>query len=190
MDTGHPTFNGNSSWLTYRSILDAEFSVSLPEHITERWQKITGHMVRMDVWEPDATPEGTVILVHGAGGNGRLLAPFAREVAKVRWRVLAPDLPGYGLTQVSRDQRLTYDDWPRIVSSIANEQDGKVVLLGASMGGLTAVYSAELSKNLSGVIATTLIDLSKPSIFARWIVSPGGCHVAALMPLHPQSKAA
>jgi len=36
----------------------------------------------------------TVILVHGAGGYGRMFAPLAQRLAVAGHEVLAPDLPG------------------------------------------------------------------------------------------------
>ena len=202
-----PSFNDDASWLRYRELLWSEFSITLPEIIPEEWQDASGHQVRMDVWEPAQPPVGALIMVHGAGGNGRLLAPFAQEGAKAGWRVLAPDLPGYGLTQPSRGKRLSYEEWPLIVSEIANRQQDKVVLLGASMGGLTAVYSAENTKNLSGIIVTTLVDLSNPRIFARsarwkwlgwlsvlgmsaipWLIDPIRIPLSIAAPLRAMSK--
>jgi hypothetical protein len=112
-----------------------------------------------------------LILVHGAGGNGRILAPLAQAASRQGWKVLAPDLPGYGLTRPAGTFAWDYAEWPRVVAALADLQTGPVVLLGASVGGLTAVQAAALSPGVKGVIATTLVDMGDPHTFirvARW----------------------
>ena len=164
-------FNSHPSWLEYREIVESEFGIGLPREISEHWQDIRGHSVRYDEWLPVSEPLGTVIMVHGAGGHGRLLAPFANEAARAGWRVICPDLPGYGLTEPAQGFDWSYGEWPLVVAELANQFDCPKALLGASMGGLTAVYAARDVDNLEAVIVTTLIDLSKPKTFAlgsRW----------------------
>lgn len=166
-----PSFNGHPSWLDYRSIVRQEFSIDLPEEIAEHWCRICGHDIRIDEWLPDGEPLGTIVCVHGAGGNGRILAPFAKAFQQAGWRVIAPDLPGYGMTQTVAGHEWTYADWPLVIADLAKVQSGKIVLAGASMGGLTAVYAAQHVQDLAGVIVTTLIDLAEEDTFvqaARW----------------------
>ncbi|MBL0923158.1 MAG: alpha/beta hydrolase [Sphingomonadaceae bacterium] len=155
----------------YRRLLAEEFGLSLMRDPEERWLWVRGHHVRMDEWLPQGDVLGTVILVHGGGGNGRILAPAAEPIVELGWRVLAPDLPGYGLTETAPDYDWNYAEWPSVVAEIANGQAGPVVLMGLSMGGLTAFFAAQQSAHVSGAIATTLLDLSDPEIFslaARW----------------------
>ena len=161
-----PSFNSHPSWVSYRAIVEKEFGIGLPETITEHWMPIRGSQIRFDEWLPAGEVNGTLICVHGAGGNGRMLAPFAQVAAKQGWRVLAPDLPGYGLSIQAVDSEWDYAEWPKIVAELAQMQEGPVVLLGASMGGLTAVYAAQELETLKGVAVTTLIDLSDPANFA------------------------
>jgi len=139
----------------------------MPENITELWQEILGHKIRIDIWEPDQPAIATLIFVHGAGGNGRLCAPFIQGAEKQGLRVVAPDLPGYGLTSPRKDWDWSYEDWLKVIAELANQQTGPVFLLGASMGGLTSVYAAEWAENLSGIVVTTLLDLSDAKIMAR-----------------------
>ena len=125
----------------------------------------------MDEWLPNGAPTGTVLLVHGAGGNGRILAPIAQLVCDMGWRVLSPDLPGYGLTEIKHGFDWDYNEWPKIIAAIAENEPGKKALLGMSVGGLTAVYAAQLAANISGVFVTTLLDMNDKSSFihaARW----------------------
>lgn len=165
------TFSELSSWQTYRTILAEEFGIRLQTTPAEHLVPVRGHMVRIDEWAASGPCRGTVILVHGGGGNGRILAPFAEPVAALGWRVLAPDLPGFGLTQTSPTFDWGYAEWPRVIAALADAQAGPVVLMGASLGGLTAVFAAQQSNNVAGVVATTLLDASVDGNFinvARW----------------------
>lgn len=168
-------YDQSESWRRYREILAARFGVVLERAPVERWQEVAGHSVHIDDWAPEGHPRGTVILVHGGGGNGRLLAPFCDAVAGLGWRALAPDLPGFGLTRPAPGFRWDYADWPRTVAAladaVADTGGGPVVLIGASIGGLTALYAAQEARAVAGVVATTLLDMSDEAAFlgaARW----------------------
>jgi pimeloyl-ACP methyl ester carboxylesterase len=165
------TYQNTQSWTKYRSILKNDFGIVQGDPSRERWRKIRGHKIHLDEWDSEGPTRGTLILVHGAGGNGRILAPFGESAAKFGWRVLAPDLPGYGLTQPSEQFQWDYEEWFTVIAELAESCDGPVVLMGLSLGGMTAVLAAQASKKVSGVIATTLLDLGDPITFvrsARW----------------------
>src|SRR4051812_48918474 len=66
---------------------------------TEEWLTVGRFAVHLDCMRrPEAA--ATLVLVHGGGGNGRLLAPYAAFASAAGYETIAPDLPGYGLTQV------------------------------------------------------------------------------------------
>lgn len=161
------SYDSASSWAQYRDILDTRFGIRIDRSPRETWRKIRGHDVHVDVWEPEGPARGTLILVHGGGGNGRVLAPFADLAAGLGWRALAPDLPGYGLTRSAAGYRGDYGEWPAVVAQIANEIEGPVVLMGLSVGGMTAAFAAEEAREVDGVIATTLLDMGDPALLAR-----------------------
>jgi alpha-beta hydrolase superfamily lysophospholipase len=164
-------FRNSPSWTNYRAILAEEFGILLTTEPEECYRVIRGHNVRIDQWSPSDIAKGTLILVHGGGGNGRILAPLAEPFAQRGWKVLAPDLPGYGLTRPEPGYTGEYAEWPAVISEIADAEPGPTVLIGLSMGGLTAFMAAQMSRNVNGVIATTLLDLSDPTVFvhaARW----------------------
>lgn len=158
------------SWQRYKLLLAEQFGICLSEPV-ERTAVIRGHRLRLDEWCSNGEHQGTVILIHGGGGNGRLLAPFAELARACGWRVLAPDLPGYGLTEPAPTQRWDYAEWPAIIAELADQETGPTVLMGLSMGGMTAVAAAQLSAKVSAVIATTLLDAADCPAFvraARW----------------------
>lgn len=176
------TYENTESWQRYQALIQRVFDVHLDHVPHESYRDILGHQVHIDTWLPShVTPQqGTLILVHGGGGNGRLLAPFADFAAQLGWRSLAPDLPGYGLTHPAPDPDSThdtwaYDTWPELIAALADQEAqhdaGPVVLMGLSVGGLTSVYAAQQSAAVKGVIATTLLDMGNAHIFsqsARW----------------------
>lgn len=165
------SFRNNLSWTTYRAILGEEFQIRLAREPEEFARTLRGHKVRIDRWSALGELKGTLILVHGGGGNGRILAPIAEPIAERGWTVLAPDLPGYGLTEPAPGYRGEYAEWPAVLREIADAERGPVVMMGLSMGGLTAFLAAQASRHVAGVIATTLLDLSDRKIFiraARW----------------------
>jgi pimeloyl-ACP methyl ester carboxylesterase len=164
-------YDASPSWTQYRDILETRFGITLARTPVETWHKVRGHDVHIDVWGPDGAAKGTLILVHGGGGNGRVLAPLADLAAGLGWRVLAPDLPGYGLTRPAPGYRGEYAEWPAIVVQLADETEGPVVLMGLSAGGMTAVFAAEAARKVDGVIVTTLLDAGDPAMLmraARW----------------------
>jgi hypothetical protein len=71
------TFSERDSWPKFKTILAEEFGITLQTEPTERLVPVRGHQVRIDEWPAIGPSLGTVILVHGGGGNGRILAPFA-----------------------------------------------------------------------------------------------------------------
>ena len=171
MPADRPQYEGSASWRSLCSILAARFGLALDHRPMETWLDWQGHHVHLDRYTPDTAAKGTLILVHGAGGHGRLLAPLGQLAVTLGWNVIAPDLPGYGLTQVRRGWKADYAEWPKLIADLACETKGPVVLMGLSVGGMTALRAAQLAPTVSGVIATTLIDLADRETFvhaARW----------------------
>ena len=168
-------YAGTQSWINYRRLLQERFDLILHSEPTEQQTIWEGHTLHIDAWASRGvdTEKGTIILVHGAGGHGRLLAPIADSLAALGWRVIAPDLPGYGLSPTRKGWRWNYDDWPKYIAWLADQEAGKgpVALMGLSVGGMTAFGDAQIAKSVSGVIVTTLIDMGDADIFdkaSRW----------------------
>lgn len=85
------------------------------------------------------------VLVHGLGGsamNWRLVAPRLSE----RMRVIAPDLPGHGLSAPADTHDL--DAHRRAILEVIDQVGAPVVLVGNSMGGLVCERLAAASPHL------------------------------------------
>lgn len=114
-----------------------------------------------------------MIILHGAGAYGRVMAPAAVIARNHGWETVSPDLPGYGLTEVDRS-RMDYRLWVDCITALIDAEiarDGRpVVLFGVSLGGMLAYHVAARSKRVIGLVATTLADPRESAVregFAR-----------------------
>jgi pimeloyl-ACP methyl ester carboxylesterase len=118
---------------------------------------LDGPVHYLDFGGPDDGP--TVVLVHGLGGshlNWDLLAPLLGRHA----RVLALDLPGFGLSEPG-DRRTTVHDNVRVLDRFLAEVAGTpAVLVGNSMGGMISILqTAAAPQSVSGLV---LLDAAVP----------------------------
>ncbi|MCF7752686.1 alpha/beta hydrolase [Bacillus subtilis subsp. subtilis] len=117
----------------------------------------------------------TVLLVHGAGGYGRMFAPLAQRLAVAGHEVLAPDLPGYGLSPAHWSQ-VDYAAWKRTLLGLIDAEQAQrarpIVLFGASIGGYLAYLVAAESPGVHGLVATTLADPRDPAVQAALVRQP------------------
>jgi alpha-beta hydrolase superfamily lysophospholipase len=154
----------------------------LPEHLrldpsaqpTEEWLTLGAFSVHLDCWrQPE--PPASLVLVHGTGGNGRLLAPYGKMAAMAGYEVVAPDLPGYGLTQVPNKRALIYEDWRDTVAGVLESQARRtgrpIIIFGLSMGGMLAYDATVRTRIPNGLVATCLLDPRDPMVrrsMVRW----------------------
>lgn len=54
-----------------------------------------------------------------------------------------------------------------MVAALADDCQGPVVLMGLSVGGMTAALAAQAARGVQGVIATTLLDMSDQATLVR-----------------------
>jgi pimeloyl-ACP methyl ester carboxylesterase len=126
--------------------------------------------------------QATLILIHGATGNGRMWDPVRRGIDP-KYRVLTPDLPGHGSR---RDEHFTLQGAvDTVVAAAQSVPDSPVVVGGDSLGGYTSLASAEFlpasqlrglvlggcSSNLSG---TTLFPYLWRSAMFRFLIAVRG----------------
>jgi len=142
------------------------------------------HIARIP--RPDAPAR--LLVLHGAGGHSGAIWPLAGLAASAGYEVLAPDLPGCGLTEVPDPGAITYPDWVDCIADLLRAQaaaDARpLVLLGGSMGGLLG-YSAcaRVPGAVAHLLVTCLLDPSNPICWpalSRWGGAPS---VRALRPL-------
>ena len=187
--TRKPRYSDLDTWRKYQSFFPAEMRCTPETTPTEEWWSWNGLDVHLDrLAVPNA--KFKVIVLHGAGAYGRVMAPAAVIARRYGYETVSPDLPGYGLTAVPRD-RFVYPLWVDCVSALIDAEiarDGKpVVLFGVSLGGLLAYQAAARSRKVAGLIATTLADPREPAVrqgFARTKLL-GSAGLWLLQKMHP-----
>jgi pimeloyl-ACP methyl ester carboxylesterase len=98
-----------------------------------------------------AASSPTLILIHGASGNGQMWTPVRRHLDPGR-TALAPDLPGHA---TRRTETFTLAGAvATVVATAATVAPAKVVLVGDSLGGYTAMASASAlpREQLAGLV--------------------------------------
>ena len=129
-----------------------------PEEEWWTWRDTQVHLDRLDV---DDAPL-KVIVLHGGGGNGRVVGVLGALVYSLGYSYVAPDLPGFGLTVPGPDYDPEYRSWVALVADLIDREQSRdglpVVTFGGSLGGMLAYNAAAASGKVRGVIATTLAD--------------------------------
>ena len=166
------TYASHPAWRLYQDFFPAGMRctpTSTPAESYWRWRGLDVHLDRLEV----PTSPVKVIVLHGAGAYGRVMAPAAVLAQRYGYETVSPDLPGYGLTRVPR-RRMTYALWIDCVCDLIDAELARdarpVVLFGVSLGGLLAYQAAARSRRVVGLIATTLADPREPAVrkgFAR-----------------------
>jgi carboxylesterase len=105
---------------------------------------------------PGGGPHGAVVL-HGFTGSPVSMRPLAEALADAGLAVEMPRLPGHG-TAAADLALTTWDDWvaeaTRALAAVqARTPDGKVVVVGLSMGGALTLTLAERHPELAGIVA-------------------------------------
>ena len=162
------TYQHHPHWRRYQPFLAPSWRLDADRTPREAAWSFGPYQVHLDMLDaPDA--RATVVLLHGGGGNGRVVmfaAPLLRELG---CSVVAPDLPGYGLTRASGAAAPpTYNLWADLAACLIDELTAQrhqpVLAFGLSLGGLLAYGAAARSQTAAGVIATTLADTRQPDV--------------------------
>ncbi len=153
-------YEATRPWREIQGFLPEENRISPENRPEEAWWEWKDNRIHMDRY-PAPLSAIRIILLHGVGGNGRLLSFMALPLHRAGYEVIAPDLPGYGLNRM-RDTRFTYDHWIGMIEDLVEAErarDGRpVVLFGMSAGGMLAYQVACLHEGVIGLIATCVLD--------------------------------
>jgi alpha-beta hydrolase superfamily lysophospholipase len=152
-------YKEHTYWKKYLPFLPKKYQDNYvePEELFWNWETTKVHYD----FKYSESNSVNVILLHGAGGNGRILSLLGNTLFENGINYFAPDNLGYGLTQINKKD-FDYNDWVNMINDFTNfilEKHKKpVVLFGMSVGGMLAYQVAAKNKKVRGLIATTLID--------------------------------
>lgn len=169
-----PTYATDGNWRRSHAQLPQHLRLDRSNYPTEEWQIVGAFSVHLDCWRRSDAP-ASVLIVHGGGGNGRLLAPYAVMAAMAGYEVVIPDLPGYGMTQVPNRRAVTYGDWRDTVAGMlevqARRSERPIIIFGLSAGGMLAFDATVRTRIPNGLVATCLLDPRDAAVrrsLARW----------------------
>jgi len=175
-------------WRWYQKYLPADLRVGEDVTPAEEWMDHEGVAIHLDRYTHE-DPKAVMVIVHGGGGNGRVLGAFARMALRAGCEVVAPDFPGYGLTVRSRAAKPTYSLWTRVAAAVMQAERARsglpVFVWGLSLGGLLAYMAAAEDGKAAGVVATTLADTRRIATMAKIgrnaLIGGGGFILAKLL---------
>lgn len=161
------TYKEIDSWKKFQPYFPEDWRINKYNYPDEYYWKWDKYDVHIDHFKPQKEKKKIkLILLHGGGGNGRLLSPVAVCFSSMGYECIAPDLPGFGLTKSSEAN--SYYTWIKLVSDLvtieADKSDSSIVLCGISLGGMLAYQVASLSDKVSGLIVTSLADTRLSSV--------------------------
>lgn len=156
-----------SHWHRYQHFLPEDLRYRKNNLPTEEFVELRGYQVHVDRFQKKQS-NCKVILIHGGGGNGRILGTLAVGMEKLGCEWLAPDLPGFGLTKIPSEKNyVPYEDWVLVLDELIKkerEPNQKLILFGLSIGGMLAYQTAAYNGKVDGLIATTLVDPRIPEV--------------------------
>lgn len=112
-----------------------------------------------------------LVLLHGWGADSHIFDPITPKLAS-HFQVIAPDLPGFGLSPISQHTR-DLSGYAETIGNFLNELEiGRYFLLGHSFGGAVAVKLASMATGIEKLI---LVDSSgirnKPPLVRAKIIA-------------------
>jgi pimeloyl-ACP methyl ester carboxylesterase len=115
----------------------------------------------MRIWDAGSGPP--LLAVHGLGGSGRYFDTLARAL-EGRYRVIAPDLPGFGHSDkpdAAYEPGFHLEALDAALASGGVHPDAALTLVGHSLGAVLAAFHA--GRNLEATAALALLAAPFPS---------------------------
>lgn len=160
-------YTNENYWKKYQRFFPEEMRITVNNMPDEEWWHWNDYHIHLDRM-PVSSSKIKVVLLHGAGGNGRLLAPYAHMLQQLGYDTVSPDLPPFGLSYTEPSKSMEYRDWIKIVTEFVEQEfrrHGKsIVILGASIGGMLGYQAECMSNQVKGLIVTTFVDTSDQKV--------------------------
>lgn len=115
--------------------------------VSLRWAEVDGHRLRY--WDSGASDKPALLLIHGFGSSKENWS-FLSELLHRDYRILAPDLPGFGDSTFRTDCDYRVDTQARRIAQWLDGLDvSSAYVAGSSMGGAIA---ASLAASRPGLV--------------------------------------
>lgn len=150
-------YSDDNSWKELQLLLPVKNRIDQIAEPEEKYIEVNGMEIHIDEYEMSS--ETSIVVLHGVGGNGRLVSFFAVPLARAGYNVICPDLPGYGFSKYKKG--ITYTDWIEVGNKVVETEISKgrkVFIIGLSAGGMLAYNVACNHQDLSGLIFTNILD--------------------------------
>jgi pimeloyl-ACP methyl ester carboxylesterase len=131
-------------------------TVSSSPHTVE-FAGVDGITLVADEWnrDPHVVHRPTILMLHGGGQNRFSWKNTGQILADEGFHVIAMDSRGHGDSARAPDANYAFETLTADVMTVLKAIDGPVVLIGASMGGLTGILAA----NRAGPVKVTRLVL-------------------------------
>jgi pimeloyl-ACP methyl ester carboxylesterase len=94
-----------------------------------------------------------VLLLHGISASGADFGPLFRRLRPWTRRILAPDLPGHGLSSVPPQHAFSADIFDAVCDAVDAVLDGPALVVGNSLGGTVALrYALRRPQSTAGLV--------------------------------------
>jgi pimeloyl-ACP methyl ester carboxylesterase len=140
----------------------------------------------VDLGEGQSEP---IVFVHGLGGQWQNWLENLPRAALER-RVIALDLPGFGLTPMPQDE-ITIPGYGRCVDALCEQLDlGRVDIVGNSMGGyIAAEVAIQFPRRIDQLLLVSAAGITSSDIARRPIYTLGRIATALTTHLAAQDRA-
>lgn len=135
------SYKNKNIWRTY--CLDNDPN-EIEGSITEKTIVSNDKKIHLDIYGIDDNLKITILFIHGTSVYSRFYSDFLFSLYKEGYRIVAPDMPGHGLSEGKRghfDMKLLTSTIYDVTSYIIENFGENVVVMGSSLGGITSLYS-------------------------------------------------
>ncbi|MFN0026680.1 MAG: alpha/beta fold hydrolase [Acidimicrobiales bacterium] len=124
----------------------------------QRWVVSDGLAIVGDHWgDPAHEP---VLLLHGGGQNRHAWAATARKLVVADFFVVTVDARGHGDSEWDRLERYDMEDMARDLLELADRLGRPPAMVGASMGGMAALWAQGMVAPRQLFSSVTLVDVT------------------------------
>jgi pimeloyl-ACP methyl ester carboxylesterase len=119
-------------------------------------------------WDPGDGSRGTVLLLHGGGQTRHSWAKTAERLAGLGWTAIALDARGHGDSAWHSEEDYSLDGFVADLVAFVATLERPPVLVGASLGGITALVAAGENPGLaSGLVLVDVVVKVEPAGVTR-----------------------